>query len=117
MAFRLIVSDELHFAVHFTLADGTAERAFGARLSARRCPGSELDERLSKSGQTVAQFLEQQGLQFLGWTGDSPLKDEEGRAPAPGAEGLQALMGIGNMSALVMSHYMVANGAKGKAGN
>ena len=117
MRYKLIVSDELHFNVPFTLADGAAERLFTAKLSARRCPGAELDDKLSQAGRKVADFLREQGLTLRGWDGDCPLVDEDGQAAKPGADSLADLLAIPNMPNLVMSHYLVANGAKGKLGN
>lgn len=117
MRYKLIVSDVLHFAVRFTLADGSAERAYCARLAARRCPGAELEAKLAEPGRRVQDFLAGQGLELLGWDGDCPLVDETG-VPAPvNADALAALMAVPNLPNLVMGEYMVANGAKGKLGN
>ena len=117
MRYKLIVSDVLHFAVRFTLTDGAAERAYCARLAARRCPGDQLDAKLAEPGKKVNEFLAGQGLELLGWDGDSPLVDDNG-TPAPvNPDALAALLAVPNLPNLVMGEYMVANGAKGKLGN
>jgi len=117
MAYKLIVSDELQFTVHFTLADGDTDRAFAARLAARRCPGADLDTRLATPGLKVADFLAQQGLRHIAWVGDCPLVDDAGAPPPASAATLAVLMGIPNWPNLVMGEYLAANGARGKLGN
>ena len=119
MAFKLVVSDDIQFRVHFELTDGAAARAFTAVLSAKRCPGSELDAKLNAPGRKVTDFLDGQGLTLKAWgESGSPFVDDAGQPVLAEQYGaLAALLGIPGMPALVMSEYMVANGARGKLGN
>lgn len=118
MRYKLIVSDDLAFTSRFTLNDAGTERAFGAKLQARRCPGDELDAKLKTQGLLARDLLLAQGLALKGWDGDAPFADPTTGAPAPAdADALADLMALPGMANVLLTDYLAANGAKAKLGN
>lgn len=118
MRYKLIVSDLLDFTSRFTLNDAGADRAFAARLQARRCPGDELDAKLKTSGLLARDLLAEQGITLLGWDGPAPFVDPATGAPAPAdADALADLLSLPGMTNVLLTDYLSANSARAKVGN
>lgn len=118
MRYKLIVSDDIEFTCRFTLNDGGTDRAFGARLQARRCPGDALDAKLKQAGLLARDLLADQGLALKGWEGEAPFVDPATGNPAPAdADALADLLALPGMPNVVLTDYLAATGAKAKLGN
>ena len=118
MRYKLIVSDEVEYTSRFTLNDGGADRVFGARVRARRCPGDDLDAKLKTQGLLARDLLIAQGLTLQAWDGDAPLVDPQTGAPAPAdADAMADLLALPGLPNVLLTDYLSANGARAKQGN
>lgn len=113
MAYKLIVSDEVAFDVRWTLNDKGVEREFGFKAEALR-----VKEPSAESG-TVGDYLSKAArVRMVEWIGDPPIRDEEGRVPAPGPAALDGLYeAIDKLPGIVLARYLEAIGPKAKLGN
>lgn len=112
MAYKLIVSDRVAFDVRWTLNDAGTEREFGFKAEADRV-------KEPSGGVTIGDYLANNAkVRMVAWIGEPPVVDEEGKAPPPGQQAIDALYEVmDKIPGIVLARYLEAIGPKAKLGN
>lgn len=112
MAFKLVVSDTVSFAVKGRLPDqGGVPRPFEFTLNSRRMGAEEMKRLADDTERTVADVIAEKAE---GWSG---VLDGDDRPLSFTPEALQQLLDIPGMAGLVLAAYVEACGARGREKN
>lgn len=115
MSFRLVVADTVDVPLNFSVNDAGKTVNFAFSLQATRVDQDTLRALVeSDSAGTVADFLREH---VTGWRGQRLVVDDEGKPAEFSPEAFGCMLGLVGAAGLMLSAYLEACGAKGKAKN
>ena len=115
MTFKLVVADVVDVPLNFTVNDAGKAVNFAFSLQAKRVSQDDLRALVdSDSGASMADFLAEH---VIGWRGQRLVVGDDGTPADFSPEAFACMLGLVGAAGLMMSAYLEACGAKGKAKN
>lgn len=113
MVFRLVVADIVDVPLTITLNDAGRSASFAFHLQARRLSQDRLRELVESDVNTVDFLLDH----VTGWRGQRLVVDDDDTPAEFSREALACMLDLVGVAQLMLSAYLEACGAKGKAKN